>query len=172
MKSTSGQIRQQTNDEDTNWPADLHVERALLGAIVESCGALLPIARLSGLRADDFALDSHRRIFKRMCHLQDSDRPVDLVSLIDELRRCNELDRIGGHAYVADLVAGVLIDWERIQYHASIIVRDSRLRQQVKLGDWLRSRAAQPDADPNAIARIVASTMENILKVRSQPGEG
>ena len=69
------------------------IERAVLGAVLMNPAHWRQIAVL---RPDDFSLDSHRRIFSCMRNLADSFRPIDTVTLHDELDRRQELQAIGG----------------------------------------------------------------------------
>ena len=65
-------------------PASLEAERSILGAILLDNFAYTQAAML---KPEDFSLDGHRRIYARMRELQDSNRPVDLVTLTEELAR-------------------------------------------------------------------------------------
>lgn len=52
---------------------------------------------------DDFYLHSHRLIFAAMARLSEESKPVDLVTLTERLEQINELDRVGGAAYLMEL---------------------------------------------------------------------
>ena len=67
-------------------------ERAVLGAVLMTPAHWHQIAVL---RADDFSLDSHRKIFGRMRGLSESSRPIDMITLVEELERHKELHSIG-----------------------------------------------------------------------------
>jgi replicative DNA helicase len=68
-------------------------ERSLLGAML-----FLPHTQTSiaGLREEDFALPSHRTLFRWMRGLAETSRPIDLTTVVEELNRHGELDAIGG----------------------------------------------------------------------------
>jgi replicative DNA helicase len=59
------------------------------------------------LVADDFALDSHRRIYAAMLRLSEAGHAVDIVTVAEELRKQKELDSIGGVPYLASLSEGL-----------------------------------------------------------------
>jgi len=59
------------------------------------------------LRAEDFSLDSHRRIYAGMLKLSEAGHAVDIVTVSEELRRTKELDSVGGVAYLASLSEGL-----------------------------------------------------------------
>jgi hypothetical protein len=76
-------------------------ERALLGSILLD-GALWP--QTETLSADDFSLDSHRRIYRRIAAMFDERSPVDITTLGHELAELGQLDSCGGPSYVGSLL--------------------------------------------------------------------
>jgi replicative DNA helicase len=90
---------------DTGLPANTDAEKTILGAILLDNAAHSEAAEK--LDADDFSLDSHRRIFLRMTELMDEQRAVDIVTLANALDRYKELDSVGGRAYLFSLTEGL-----------------------------------------------------------------
>src|SRR5437763_8659841 len=99
-------------------PANVEAERSILGAILLDNLAYSQAAEY--LKADDFSLDSHRRIYSRMVDLAESSRPIDMITLIEELDRRKELEAIGDVAYVSSLVDGVP-DRPSIEHYIKIV---------------------------------------------------
>ena len=87
-------------------PANIDAERSILGAILLD-NFTYTQASSENLQADDFSLDSHRRIYARITELADTGRPVDLVTLAEELSRRKEVEAIGGVAYLSSLTDGL-----------------------------------------------------------------
>src|SRR5258708_3523472 len=88
-------------------PKNLDAERSILGAVVlDNAGALKAIAE-SGIVAHDFSLEQHRRILRRMVDLAAHKRPIDLITLTEDLHRVGELDEAGGAPYLASLADGM-----------------------------------------------------------------
>src|SRR5207249_9822660 len=77
------------------------------------------------LHPEDFSLDSHRRIYARMVDLAESSRPIDMITLVEELDRRKELEAIGDVGYISGLVDGVP-DRPSIEHYIKI-VRDKAL---------------------------------------------
>ena len=90
---------------DAGLPANVDAEKTILGAILLDNAAHSEAAEK--LDADDFSLDSHRRIYLRMSELMDSQRAVDIVTLANELARYKEVEAVGGVAYLASLTEGL-----------------------------------------------------------------
>src|SRR5205823_11647287 len=90
---------------ESSLPASIDAERSILGAILLDNFAYNQAAE--SLRPDDFALDAHRRIYSRMLDLAESNRPIDLVTLAEELSRRREVEAVGGVAYLSSLTDGL-----------------------------------------------------------------
>jgi len=125
-------------------PANIEAERAILGAILLDNSAYNEAAE--HLRADDFSLDSHRRIYARMMALMDSSRPIDLITLVEELDRAKELQAIGDVGYVSSLLDGVP-DRPSIEHYIRIVRDKALLRGLIHAANAAIARAAE-QADP------------------------
>src|SRR5208337_4927388 len=109
---------------DMGLPANIDAEKTILGAILLDNAAHSEAAEK--LDADDFSLDSHRRIFLRMTELMNEQRAVDIVTLANELARYKEVEAVGGVAYLASLTEGlprrpVIEDYIRIVKDKSLL---------------------------------------------------
>jgi len=104
-------------------PANVEAERSILGAILLDNFSYNQAAE--HLRPEDFSLDSHRRIYTRMVDLAESSRPIDMITLVEELDRRKELEAIGDVGYISGLVDGVP-DRPSIEHYIKI-VRDKAL---------------------------------------------
>ena len=82
-------------------PHHLEAERSVLGAMLQSSEAVM-LAQES-LTPDDFYDPAHREIFDAMTHLASMSRPVDLVTLDEELIRRGRLEGVGGIDYLVEL---------------------------------------------------------------------
>ena len=90
---------------DVGLPCNIDAEKTILGAVLLDNAALKEIS--ISLEADDFFLDSHRRIWKRMADLYTSGRPIDIVTLSAELSKNKEIEAVGGIAYLCSLTEGL-----------------------------------------------------------------
>lgn len=125
-------------------PASLEAERSVLGAVLLDNDCLPQAAQ--SLRAEDFYLDSHRRIYGRMLELNETGRPIDLVTLTEELGRRKEVESVGGVAYISALTEG-LPRRENIEHYVKIVKDKALLRALVHAANAAISRALdQADA--------------------------
>src|SRR4051794_13033591 len=107
-------------------PASVDAERSVLGGIMLAAKAYDEAAAL-GLTATDFSLDSHRRIYSRMVELAESSRPIDTITLIEELERHKQLESVGDVGYVSGLMDGVP-DRPSIKHYVSIVREKAKQR--------------------------------------------
>jgi putative DNA primase/helicase len=126
------------------------VERSVLGAILLDNRAYKQAAEL---RIDDFSLDSHRRIFARMMDLAVSGRPIDTLTLQEELSCHKELDAIGGVAYLASLLDGVP-DRPSIEHYVRMVRTAADRRRVAKFAEETKHRAADPSVPTAALVEI------------------
>ena len=106
-------------------PVSLEAERSILGGILLDNSLYDQAAE--HLTADDFSLDGHRRIWSRMRDLQETGRPVDMITLVEELDRRKEVEAIGGVAYLSSLIDGVP-ERPSIEHYVRIVRNKALLR--------------------------------------------
>ena len=144
-------------------PANLDAEKTILGAILLDNSAHSEASER--LDADDFSLDSHRRIFLRMSELMNSQRAVDIVTLANELSRYKEVESVGGVAYLASLTEG-LPRRPVIEEYIRIVKDKSLLRRLMSICSAAIARAA----DQSETALEVIGAAETQLLEASEKG--
>ena len=144
-------------------PASIEAERAILGAILLDNHSFNEAAER--ISADDFLLDSHRRIYSRMAELIEAGRAVDIVTLAEELSRRKEVESIGGVAYLASLTEGLP---RRVSIEEYVrIVKDKSLGRQL-IG--ICTTAITQAVDQSDDALMVLDTAESGLLAVSERG--
>lgn len=82
-------------------PQNVDAEMSLLGAVLIDEETLADVTE--HVKAKDFYDKRHAIIYDAMMRLYEKNKPVDLLTLTDELRRKKEIDEIGGSAYLTEL---------------------------------------------------------------------
>jgi replicative DNA helicase len=141
---------------DTGLPANIDAEKTILGAILLDNTAHSEAAEK--IDADDFSLDSHRRIFMRMSELMDSQRAVDIVTLAHELARYKEVEAVGGVAYLASLTEG-LPRRPVIEEYIRIVKDKSLLRKLMMICSSAIARAADQSEDAIGVLDVTESQL-------------
>ncbi len=103
-------------------PHNLDAEAALLGCII--IDAEIQSDLLETLREEDFYQESHKEILGAMRAVYGGRKPVDFVTLTDELEREGKLERAGGIAYITDL-AQLNPSSANYKHYLEIVRRDS-----------------------------------------------
>ena len=120
-------------------PAAIEAERSILGAILLDN---LIFDQAAQLKPDDFSLDGHRRIFSRMRDLQDTGRPVDMITLAEELDRRKEVEAVGGIAYLSSLIDGVP-ERPSVEHYVRIVRNKALLRGLINIAQTAIAEAIE-----------------------------
>jgi len=114
-------------------PQSLDAERSVLGAMLLSRDAIATAVQHLDDRA--FYRETHRKIWRAMMALFDAQKssPVDLVTLVEELKRRKELEVIGGAAYLTSLDQFVATA-ANVEHYCKIVNEKATLRRLIEVG--------------------------------------
>jgi len=107
-------------------PQSLEAEESVLGAMLLDKEAVIRAGEL--LQSEDFYREAHRKLFDCMLHLSERGEPVDLVTVTEELRRREDLETVGGAAYVGRL-ANTVPTAANVAHYARIVEERAVLRR-------------------------------------------
>jgi replicative DNA helicase len=127
-------------------PHNIEAEAALLGAIMLRSSNLDEVSRI--VTSQDFYKPSHRIIYGALLDLWRTGKPTDPVTVSDEIKARGWLDRIGGSATLATLMAVTPSIGSAVRY-AEIVVRMATYRRAIEVANGLAEAAYDMDADPN-----------------------
>jgi replicative DNA helicase len=129
-------------------PSSIHTEVTILGAMMLDPVAI--VAATEKLRADDFALDSHRKIYRAVLSVVEEYRlqvDEECFTLVrSELAKRKELDAIGGPAYLSHLTEGVPRNLN-IESYVQIVRDKAVLRELLNLFNAASIRASDQGED-------------------------
>ncbi len=118
-----------------------------------------------GSAAAFFQVD-HQIIFAALCQMADRGTGIDLVTIRDELAKRQQLEDVGGAAYLAQIISAVP-SIAHGQHYAEIMAEKSRLRQMIAAAnEMLRSAHGGNDA-----STIAQEAMTRLAK-SAQSGKG
>jgi len=112
-------------------PHNQEAERGVLGGILRDPDELASVQQI--IRSETFYFDAHQKIFQAICELADEHQPLDLVMLLERLKKKQQLEDIGGAGYLGDL-------WESVptganaEYHARIVRDTAMVRSLIHAG--------------------------------------
>lgn len=120
---------------------DEAAERAVLAAILVAPAAIVDVTEL--LVAEDFGIPAHVELFRALVAVDSSGRPVDKVTVADELKRAGQLTKVGGRQMLEQLLEeGTIAD--NVAAHCEIVAELSRRRQIITAGRSMVSSALDP----------------------------
>ena len=146
-------------------PANIDAEKFILGSLLLDDSRFIEIAGI--LLEEDFALEKHRRIFKRMSELHGRGEKIDRVTVANELLRRSELESIDGLSYLVSLDDG-LPHIANLDSYVRIIRDKATLRRIAMASQHLLNRAMLAEEDPNT---ILAGAEETLLRLGENRGE-
>ncbi len=129
-------------------PQNIEAEMAVLGAMLLSQDAV--VLAMEKIREDVFYRDVHRIIFNTILEMFDRAIPIDMLTLTDELKRQNQLEKIGGVNYIASLV-NTVPSAAHIDHYLRIVFQKYVLRALISAAEVMIETSFNSDADANEI---------------------
>ena len=148
-------------------PNNLEAERSVLGAILLDNNALNPA--IENLRAEDFFLDQHRRVFMKMIALGEAQQAIDLITLTEELHRFGELEAAGGAPYLASLADG-MPRVSNVEHYARIVKEKAILRNLIHATHNIQMRAFDGEDGADAVLDNAESSIFALAEDRVRAG--
>jgi replicative DNA helicase len=146
-------------------PRNIDAEKYILGIILTESRSILKI--FEKLNSDDFYLETHRIIFKAMVDLINRSQPHDIIAVTNALRDINQLDNVGGPAYLATLTDIVPVSLNTD--HSIDIVRDkSVLRKLISVSTELTAECFAKQGNVPTILDKAESAIFAISNSRSR----
>lgn len=130
-------------------PNNYEAEQSLLGAILIDNEVAATV--LAELKKGDFYFSAHNVILEAMLELQRSGKPIDIVTVVENLLKKGELDKVGGTAYLTDLT-NILPSSANYQYYLDIVTQNSMLRKIIGAGNRIIENSYTSDNSEMALS--------------------
>jgi replicative DNA helicase len=125
-------------------PQSLEAEMSLLGSILIDKDAMLKVADM--VRVEDFYKDAHAKIFEAILDLYAKNEPLDILTLSNRLSEKNQLEAVGGRAYLAALTNAVPTS-SNIVHYAGIVHRKATRRRLLSASGEIVRLSYQEEVD-------------------------
>ncbi len=125
-------------------PQAVEVEQAVLGSLMIDSDAFSMVSEV--LKPDTFYDPRHKKIYQAIQTMNMEERPVDIITLSDELSKMGELDKIGGAQYLVDISAGVA-SAAHVESHARILAQKYMQRQLIHYAGDIETLAFDEGVD-------------------------
>ena len=142
-------------------PQDIEAEKAVIGAILLDNNAINTVVET--LNEYDFYCEAHRLIFKSMLSLHNSHEAIDLITVVNVLRKENKLDDVGGIAYITSL--NNIATAANVKYHAEIVKEKSLRRKLISTSTNIIENAYDESTE---ITQELDNAEKNILNITAE----
>lgn len=140
-------------------PQAIEIEEAVLGALMLESNAYKDVE--DKLSPDDFYLPCNKQIYTAIASLTSNRKPVDMLTVIEELKKMGELENIGGPIYIAELT-GRVASSANIVYHSQIIKQKSLARKVIQLSNTIQQKAFD---ETNDIADVIEEMEKSLTDI-------
>lgn len=147
-------------------PQNIEAEQAVLGAMLIKKEAIIEVQEI--LQPDDFYREAHRLVYEAMLELSGNDEAVDLVTLTEQLRKSEQLEKIGGLPFITQL-ANAVPTAANVGYHAKIVKEKAELRNLINAATKIASAAYE---DTDSVENIMDEAEKSILAVANRQNGG
>ena len=125
-------------------PQAVDIEKVVLGALMIDKDAFSMVSEI--LTPEAFYDPKHQKIYEAVQSLNINDRPVDIITVAEELRKKGTLEEIGGPGYIIELSSQVASS-AHIEYHANILAQKHLSRQLISYSGEILTQAFDETTD-------------------------
>ena len=125
-------------------PRDTDLEQAVLGALMLERDAYTQVCDI--LKPESFYEPVHQKIYEAIQTLGASQRPIDMLTVTEQLRLNGTLDEIGGPVFVSELTSRVL-SGANVEFHARIVAQKYLARELIRFSSMIEQKAFDESND-------------------------
>ena len=140
-------------------PQSKELEDAVLGAIMLEKSAFDTVVEI--LKPECFYVDAHQRIFTAMMSLANKQMPIDLLTVVEELKLKQDLEIVGGAYYISKLTNAV-VSSANIEAHARIILQKFIQRELIRMSGEILTEAYEDSTDVFDLLDVAESKLFEI----------
>ena len=145
-------------------PHSVESEQSILGSIILDKDAIITVA--DTINPSDFYKEAHKIIYESMLSLNSNNEPIDLITLIEELRKEGHLDNIGGISYLTSL-STIVPTTSNVKYYANIVKEKSVMRQLIKASNEIINLGYDASTDVQEILNKAEKSIFDISQEKS-----
>src|SRR5210317_1993847 len=142
-------------------PQALDLEEAVLGAIMLEKDAILSV--LDILEPGSFYKEAHQQIYEVCQSLSMQEKPIDLLTVTEELRKLEKLEAVGGAVYISQLTSRVG-SAAHLEYHARIVAQKYIQRELIRVSSDIQERAFDEGTDVDDLLDYSERELLNIAE--------
>ncbi len=125
-------------------PRDKELEEAVLGALMLEKDAYTTVCDI--LKPDSFYEPSNKLIYEAIQALGAAQQPIDMLTVTEQLRLMDNLDKAGGPIYISELTSRVA-SGANIEFHARIVAQKYLARELISFASSIEAKAFDESND-------------------------
>ena len=148
-------------------PQNIEAEQAVLGAVFLSPDALADAMEF--VEAKDFYRRANQLLFQAMIDLNDDGEAIDVLTVNNRLEMNNQLDDVGGVAYIAELASSVPTA-ANVGYYAKLVAEKAVLRRVIAAATNIITQAKEQDEPVSDLLESAERQIMEVAENRTQSG--
>ncbi len=152
---------------ERSMPFSREAELSVLGAMLLDMQCIPDVINLC--KADDFYIDRHKELFLAIVDLYNMGKPIDIVTIKDQLTLRGSLESIGGLEFVMETM-NIVPTTRNVKHYATIVAEKSTLRQLIKMAEGVSDRCYRGDEDVETILGQTEQSVIDISQERTSKG--
>ncbi|WP_346747762.1 replicative DNA helicase [Prevotella jejuni] len=140
-------------------PQATDIEKVVLGALMIDKDAFLVVSEI--IKPETFYESRHEKIYEAVQSLNLQEKPVDIMTVVEELRHRGTLEEVGGAAYIVELSSNVASS-AHIEYHAHILAQKFLARQLIQFASMIETDAFDETVDVDELMQKAEGTLFEI----------
>ncbi len=148
-------------------PYAIEAEQSVLGSILLDKDLIIVVIDI--VNKDDFYSEQNAEIYDVMLSLFKNNEPIDLITIVNELRRRNLLEKVGGIPYITSLSSAPDFT-EHITKYASIVKEKSILRKLIKASAELMQKSYEQNLEIHEILDFAEKSIFDIAQEKDHQG--
>ena len=140
-------------------PQAIEVEQAVLGALMLERDAMHRVSDV--IDTQSFYKEEHQKIFEVIKYLSTQQKPIDLLTVTQELKNRNLLDVVGGPIEITQLTSRVA-SAAHIEFHAKIIAQKFIQREMIRVSTEIQIKAYDDSLDIDDLLSDARTSLNDV----------
>ncbi len=157
---------EETYELDRAMPFSREAEMSVLGAMFLDYKCIPEAINI--VKDEDFYVERHKELFSAMTELYNLGKPIDIVTLKEQLTLRGSLEKVGGLSFILE-IANFVPTTRNIVHYSKIVKEKSVLRKLIKASDEITERCYRGDDE---LETILGSAEQSILDISRDTASG
>ncbi len=145
-------------------PNDIEAEQAVLGSMIVDKDAVYTVIEI--LKPEDFYRNEHAEIYSAILDLCEANKPIDFLTLKEQLRIRGKYDVVNGFEYLASLT-NPMYAISNVENYANIVCEKSILRKLIKAANNISKESYEATEDVSYITEKAEKEIFDIVQKKS-----